>query len=74
MEELDIEEQLTQREHEVLLLMAEGLNNKKISDKLVIAVGTVKRHINSIYSKLRLTGDEAARVQAVLVALKARII
>ena len=45
-------EPLSEREIEVLQLIAEGLSNAEIADKLVIAVGTVKRHINNIYGKL----------------------
>jgi len=45
-------EPLSEREIEVLQLIADGLSNAEIADKLVIAVGTVKRHINNIYGKL----------------------
>jgi LuxR family maltose regulon positive regulatory protein len=45
-------EPLSQRELEVLRLIAAGLSNREIAQELVIAVGTVKRHINNIYGKL----------------------
>jgi LuxR family maltose regulon positive regulatory protein len=45
-------EPLTEREREVLRLLVAGLSNAAIAEKLVITVGTVKRHINSIYGKL----------------------
>lgn len=45
-------EPLSERELEVLRLIAEGLSNAEIAAKLVIAQGTVKRHINNIYGKL----------------------
>ena len=45
-------EPLSERECEVLRLIADGLSNAEIADKLVIAQGTVKRHINNIYGKL----------------------
>jgi NarL family two-component system response regulator LiaR len=45
-------EPLSEREMEVLDLIAEGLTNREIADRLFIAVGTVKRHINNIYGKL----------------------
>ena len=45
-------EPLSERELEVLRLIADGLSNAEIADKLVIAQGTVKRHINNIYGKL----------------------
>lgn len=51
---------LTERELEVLQLISEGLSNANIADTLVITVGTVKRHINNIYSKL----DVGSRTQA----------
>lgn len=43
---------LTERELEVMHLIAAGLSNREIADTLVIALGTVKRHINHIYRKL----------------------
>jgi LuxR family transcriptional regulator, maltose regulon positive regulatory protein len=43
---------LTERELEILTLVAQGFSNKKISDRLVISVGTVKGHINHLLSKL----------------------
>ncbi len=54
-------EPLTQRELEVLHLIAAGLNNRAIAEELVITVGTLKRHISNIYGKLGVTN----RVQAV---------
>jgi ATP/maltotriose-dependent transcriptional regulator MalT len=45
-------EPLSEREVQVLRLIADGLSNAEIADKLVIAQGTVKRHINNIYGKL----------------------
>jgi LuxR family maltose regulon positive regulatory protein len=45
-------EVLTEREMEVLRLLAAGRSNQAIADELIIAVGTVKRHVNSIMSKL----------------------
>jgi LuxR family maltose regulon positive regulatory protein len=43
---------LTPRELDVLHLISQGLSNKDIAEKLVIALNTVKRHTSSIYSKL----------------------
>ena len=54
-------EPLTEREREVLRLLVAGLSNAAIAQELVISVGTVKRHVNSIYTKLGVT----SRTQAV---------
>lgn len=53
-------EPLSARELEVLELIAAGHSNQAIADTLIIAVGTVKKHINNIYSKL----DVQSRTQA----------
>jgi LuxR family maltose regulon positive regulatory protein len=45
-------EPLSERELEVLRLIAAGLSNQEIAQELVIAVSTVKSHINHIYGKL----------------------
>jgi len=45
-------EPLSEREMEVLRLVAEGMSNGQIADALVIATGTVKKHINNIFGKL----------------------
>ena len=59
---------LTEREREVLSLMAEGYTNAAISEKLVVEERTIKNHTNSIYAKLNLTQSPGVhrRVQAVL--------
>ncbi len=54
-------EPLTERERQVLRLVAEGLKNQEIADRLVITRGTVRIHVNNIYRKL----DVNNRVQAV---------
>ncbi len=55
---------LTNRELEVLQLIADGLSNRQIADKLVISTGTVKYYTSHIYSKLQVT----SRTQAVATA------
>lgn len=45
---------LTKREKEVALLVAEGLSNREIAEKLCIAVKTVENHLTSIYNKLEI--------------------
>lgn len=49
----NMEEPLTDRELEVLALLAAGLSNKEIAERLVIAVGTAKVHVKNIFSKLK---------------------
>ena len=63
---------LTDREREVLALMAEGRSNSAIADRLTVSVKTVESHIASIFSKLGLHGvqDDHRRVLAVLAALR----
>lgn len=67
-------EHLTQREREVLALMAEGRSNAGIAHKLWITEGTVEKHVRSIMSRMRLpeTEDDHRRVLAVLTFLDAR--
>ena len=45
-------EPLTARELEILRLIADGLRNQEIADRLVISLATVKRHIANTYGKL----------------------
>jgi LuxR family maltose regulon positive regulatory protein len=54
-------EPLSERELEVLRLIAGGLSNREIAQELVVAISTVKTHINNIYRKL----DVSKRTQAV---------
>jgi DNA-binding NarL/FixJ family response regulator len=63
---------LTEREREVLALMAEGRSNQAICDRLFLAPKTVEAHIASIYSKLELqpAPDDHRRVLAVLAHLR----
>jgi DNA-binding NarL/FixJ family response regulator len=57
---------LTEREQEILFLIADGLNNRDIAGKLVISEKTVKTHVSSILGKLGL----ADRTQAAIYALR----
>ena len=54
-------EPLSERELEVLALIDQGLTNREISDRLTVALSTVKTHINNIYNKLGVQ----TRVQAI---------
>ncbi|BFH65364.1 helix-turn-helix transcriptional regulator [Paenibacillus azoreducens] len=59
-----MEEPLTDRELEVLALLAAGLSNKEIADQLIIAVGTVKVHVKNIFAKLKVNRRTKAIAQA----------
>ncbi len=63
-------EQLTEREMDVLRLIARGKSNKEIADSLVISEKTVKTHVSNILSKLHL----ADRTQAAIYALRQRLV
>ncbi len=67
-------ERLTPREREVLAAMAQGRTNAAIAETLVVSQRAVEKHINSIFSKLDLTGEQQLhpRVQAVLLYLAER--
>jgi DNA-binding NarL/FixJ family response regulator len=57
--------ELTEREREVLRLMADGKENAQIADELFISVQTVKKHVSSILAKLEVENRVQAAVQAV---------
>lgn len=61
-------DQLTPRETETLQLMAEGLTNAGIADRMVISGGAVEKHVSSIFAKLELhtSSHDHRRVLAVL--------
>jgi DNA-binding NarL/FixJ family response regulator len=65
-------ERLSTREREVLALMAEGLGNSVIAERLVVTDGAVHKHIRSIFAKLDLAPTDRVdrRVAAVLHHLK----
>ncbi len=65
-----MEELLTQREHEILHLIIDGLSNKEIAQKLTVTLGTVKWYVNQIYNKLGVR----SRVQAIVRARELHLI
>ena len=56
--------ELTEREMEILKLIAKGYTNKTISDQLVVTVGTVKGHVSNILSKFHIADRTQAAVYA----------
>ena len=60
-------ERLTERERDVLLLIAEGKSNKEIGRKLSLTEGTVKGYVSAIFEKLNIND----RTQAAMIALRA---
>ena len=63
---------LTEREREVLALMAEGMSNAAIARRIVVSEGAVEKHVRNIFTKLDLPPDEDMnrRVLAVLTYLR----
>ena len=68
----DVVGTLTERERQVLALMAEGRSNAAICERLAIGIKTVEAHVNTIFSKLGLEPgqDDNRRVLAVLAFLR----
>ncbi|WP_327250296.1 response regulator transcription factor [Streptomyces sp. NBC_01244] len=63
-------ERLSDRERDVLVLLAEGLSNAEIGTRLHLGTGTIKDHVSAILTKLRVAG----RVQAALLAQRAGLL
>ena len=62
---IPVEIALTEREHEVLGLLVEGMNYKSIAEKLFISPDTVRNHIRNIYEKLHVHSRSEAVVKAI---------
>lgn len=61
---------ISKREHEVLALMAQGLSNQEIADKLFVSLNTVKTHSSNLFVKL----NASRRTQAIQKAKELRLI
>jgi LuxR family maltose regulon positive regulatory protein len=55
---------LSEREREILALVATGLSNQEIADRLVISITTVKTHVGNIFNKLGVTSRTQALIRA----------
>ena len=53
---VDLCQEMTEREREIATLLAEGLTNRQIADKLYVSEGTVKNYVSSIYDKTGIHG------------------
>ena len=61
---------ITQREHDVLVKMAEGLSNQEIADQLYLSESTIKTHVSNLFVKL----DAKRRTQAIQTARQLKIV
>jgi NarL family two-component system response regulator LiaR len=61
---------ISKREHEVLQLMAQGLSNQEIADKLFVSLNTIKTHTSNLFLKL----EASRRTEAVRKAKELRLI
>ncbi|GAA0422175.1 MAG: response regulator [Bacillota bacterium] len=68
--QVELHEQLTEREKEILLLLAQGKTNQEIADELFISLKTVKVHVSNLLGKLEVQD----RTQAVIYAFKHHLV
>ena len=69
-EDLDSVDRLTPREEEILTLIAQGMTNPQIAERLVISTSTVNFHVHNILAKLQVQ----TRTEAVAVAIQKKLI
>jgi len=65
-----VEQNLTEREQEVLSLLVKGLNNREIGERLVVSPSTARYHVSNILAKLGVSN----RAEAVALALKHKLV
>ena len=58
--------ELTKREHQIVTLVAEGIKNKDIAERLCISPATVRHHLSSIFAKLEVSD----RLQLIVFAFR----
>lgn len=63
---------LTDREHEIVMLLEKRLSNREIGEKLFLSEGSVKQYVNQIYSKLHIGGDTRTKRKQLLELLSSR--
>lgn len=56
--------ELTEREHEILELIAQGLSNPEIAERLTISLKTVRNHVSNIFNKMQVTDRVQAAIRA----------
>ncbi|MEI3349387.1 MAG: LuxR C-terminal-related transcriptional regulator [Dysosmobacter sp.] len=64
---------LTQREFEIVALMAQRLSNREIAERLFLSEGSVKQYVNQIYSKLHIEGDTRTKRAQLAALLQGKI-
>ena len=57
---------LTEREYEIVRLMAQRLNNREIAEKLYLSEGSIRQYVNQIYTKLQIEGEPRAKRKLLL--------
>ena len=57
---------LTEREYEIVRLMAQRLNNREIAEKLYLSEGSIRQYVNQIYPKLQIAGEPRAKRKLLL--------
>ena len=67
--DLPTELPITNREKEILIHLAQGRTNKEISQLLMLSTSTVRNHISSIFTKLRITNRSQATAIAIFAGL-----